>query len=191
MRYINKQTIEPECLAEYKAECKALGVPEPLLYAEFNKTGMLKSILCKEQHNVCCYCQRPVKGFRIEHSYPENGPDKAKSEMMQLEYSNLFASCIDSQGQPKNLQYCDVAKGNKIIREFIKEEKCQTYFHYLLTGEIIPNGRFHTLKEYQESTTLTQDEKDSLHAINILNLNCHTLVEERKTCLNELFALLP
>lgn len=191
MRYIEKQDNEPSCLSEYKAICRESGVKEPLLYKDFNNTGKLRQVLCQEQHNVCCYCQRPVKGFRIEHSYPEHGPDMEKSERLQLDYTNLYASCIDSQGFPKGLQYCDVAKGNDVIREFIKEEKCQTYFRYLSTGEIVPNGRFHTLKEYEESDNLNDDEKDALDAIKVLNLNCITLVEDRKCCLTELIRLLP
>ena len=191
MRYINKQDIEPECLSTYKANCRELGVPEPLLYTGFNKTGELKKILCEEQHNVCCYCQRPVKGFRIEHSYPENGTDKEKSESLQLEYTNLFASCMDSQGFPENLQYCDVAKGNKVIREFIKETHCKSYFRYLSTGEVVPNGSFTTWKEYEEANNLTPDETDALIAIKTLNLNCPTLVSDRKLCLTELLYLLP
>lgn len=190
MRYIKKSDTEPQCLADYKTDCKKAGVPEPLLYKDFNRTGELRSVLCCEQHNVCCYCQRPVKGFRIEHSYPENGPYKAVSEKLQLDYSNLFASCIDSERQPKEFQHCDVSKGNKIIREFIKEAYCQRYFKYLSTGEIVPNGTYNTLKEYNDSTTLTKDEKDALEAITVLNLNCHALVEERKECLYSLLGLL-
>ena len=170
MRYINKKDTEPECLSSYKKTCHELGVQEPLLYADFNETAKLREILSEEQHNVCCYCQRPVKGFRIEHSYPENGPDMEKSKRLQLEYSNLFASCMDSQRLPKHLQYCDVAKGNHIIREFIKEQQCQSYFRYLSTGEIVPNGTFATWKEYVEATDLPQDEVDAINAINILNL---------------------
>ena len=191
MRYIKKQVVEPECLSTYKAYCRELGVPEPLLYSDFNKTGQLKKILCEEQHHVCCYCQRPVKGFRIEHSYPENGPDKEKGESLQLEYTNLFASCMDSQGFAKNLQYCDVAKGNQIIREFIKEKQCQSYFRYLSTGEIVPKGHFTTWQEYEKASYLPQEEKDALIAIKTLNLNCPSLVESRKTCLTELLKLLP
>ncbi len=190
MRYIKKQDTEPACLSEYKEECRNCGVEEPFLYKDFNNTGNLRHVLCLEQHNVCCYCQRPLKGSRIEHSYPEHGPDQQKSEQLQLDYSNLFAACIDSQGNSTNLQYCDVAKGNKVIREFIKEEKCQTYFRYLSTGEIIPNGRFHTLREYEESEELTDDEEDALGAIRVLNLNCKTLVEDRKCCLTELLRIL-
>ena len=191
MRYINKKDTEPECLSSYKKTCHELGVQEPLLYADFNETAKLREFLSEEQHNVCCYCQRPVKGFRIEHSYPENGPDMEKSKRLQLEYSNLFASCMDSQRLPKHLQYCDVAKGNHIIREFIKEQQCQSYFRYLSTGEIVPNGSFATWKEYVEATDLPKDEVDAINAINILNLNCHSLVEARKTCIMELLSLLP
>ena len=191
MRYINKKDTEPECLSSYKKTCHELGVQEPLLYADFKETAKLREILSEEQHNVCCYCQRPVKGFRIEHSYPENGPDMKKSKRLQLEYSNLFASCMDSQRLPKHLQYCDVAKGNHIIREFIKEQQCQSYFRYLSTGEIVPNGTFATWKEYVEATDLPKDEVDAINAINILNLNCHSLVEARKTCIMELLSLLP
>ena len=191
MRYINKQDVEPECLSSYKTKCRELGVAEPLMYRDFNETGKLKKVLCEDQHNVCCYCQRPVKGFRIEHLYPENGSNKNKSERLQLEYSNLFASCMDSQGCPRHLQYCDVAKGNIIIREFIKERHCASFFRYLSTGEVVPNGTFSTLKEYLDAPQLSADEKDALDAIKILNLNCHSLVEARKSCLTELLRLLP
>ncbi len=191
MRYIKKSSVEPDCMREYKAECRRLRVAEPLLYKDFNRSSELKAVLCREQQNVCCYCQRSVKGFRIEHSYPENGPDKSKSVSLQLDYSNLFASCIDSQRRPPELQYCDVAKGNKVIREFIKECNCQHYFRYLSTGEIIPNGRFYTLSEYTAAaSSLPKDEKDALDAIQTLNLNCPTLKEERKQCIDILLTLL-
>lgn len=190
MRYIEKQTSEPECLTEYKDKCRELGVPEPLLYIHFNRTSELKRVLCAEQHNVCCYCQRSVKGYRIEHSYPEKSYDQQKSECLQLDYTNMFAACIDSQGLSPDMQYCDVAKGNTIIREFIKERKCQTFFRYISSGEIIPNGQFYTLKEYEESDLLNQDEKDALDAIKVLNLNCHSLVEDRKSCINGLLELI-
>lgn len=190
MRYIQKSDKEPSCLTEYKSECRELGVPEPLLYSGFNRTSELRNILELEQHHVCCYCQRPVKAFRIEHSYPENGPDADKSKSLQLDYTNLFASCIESQGYPPELQFCDVAKGNEVIREFIKEKDCKNYFRYLSTGEIVPNGAYFTLKEYKEATSLTQDEEDALRAIEVLNLNCPALRDERKKCIDALLSVL-
>lgn len=190
MRYIQKSATEPACLSEYKSECRNLGVPEPLLYKDFNRTGELRKILSIEQHHVCCYCQRPVKAFRIEHSYPERGLDAEKSKSLQLEYTNLFASCIDSLRLPGHLQYCDVSKGNTLIREFIKEAECVKYFRYLSTGEVVPNGSYYTLKEYEEAQDLTTDENDALQAIKVLNLNCITLRDERKKCIDALLSVL-
>ncbi len=191
MRYIEKSDTEPKCLADYKRECAEYGVPKPWLYKDFNRTSELREVLSLEQHNVCCYCQRAVKAFRTEHLYPENGADKKKSEDLQLDYYNVYAACIDSQGRQKSLQCCDVAKGNEIIREFIKEPQCQTHFRYLSTGEIVPNGQFYTLREYEEATSLSEDETDALRAIKVLNLNCSTLREDRKQCIDALLSLLP
>lgn len=84
-----------------------------------------------------------------------------------------------------------MAKGNHIIREFIKEQERKSFFRYLSTGEIVPNGTYTTWKEYVEAEDLSRNETDAVNAINILNLNCHSLVKARKTCLTELLLLLP
>ncbi|WP_301705932.1 hypothetical protein [uncultured Parabacteroides sp.] len=107
-----------------------------------------------------------------------------------MEYSNLFASCIDSSGNAPEDQYCDVAKSNTIIREFIKETSCQSYFRYNSKGEIIPNGQSHVWSDYEKAQTLTEDEKDARHAIRELNLNHHSLVDARKKCLDALLSVL-
>lgn len=115
------------------------------------------------------------------------------SQAKQMDYTNLFACCVDSQGhkkREKHLRYCGEAKGNKIIREFIREEDCQSHFRYLSTGEIVPNGPFYTWKEYEDATDLPQDEKDALQAIETLNLNCPTLKEDRKLCIDALLSVL-
>lgn len=190
MRYIEKASSEPQCLAEYKKECRANNVPQPYLYKDFNRTSELRRILAVEQHDVCCYCQRHCKAYRTEHSYPENGPDANESEELQLEYSNLFASCIDSLGNAPVDQYCDVAKGNTIIREFIKETSCQNYFRYNSNGEIIPNGQYHIWSDYENAQTLTKDEEDARYVIRVLNLNHHSLVDARKCCLDALLSVL-
>ena len=190
MRYIEKRT-PPSCLTEYVAQCDELGVPHPLLYHDFNRTRELRSILSLEQHNVCCYCQREVEGkSRIEHLYPENGPDKEKSESLQLDYYNLFASCIDSMRKAPELQCCDVAKGNALIREFIREVDCTRYFRYTINGEIIPNGVFHTWSDYEKADALPRDVQEAKDCIVILNLNCSTLVEDRKKCIDMLILFL-
>lgn len=190
MRYIEKALSEPPCLAEYKKECKDNKVPKPYLYKDFNRTSELRRILIAEQHDVCCYCQRHCKAYRTEHSYPENGPDVNESVKQQLEYNNLFASCIDSSGNAPYDQYCDVKKGNIIIREFIKETACQGYFRYNSIGEIIPNGRYHVWRDYENASALTENEEDACYAIRVLNLNHYSLVDARKGCLDALLSSL-
>ena len=190
MRYIKKKATPPDCITEYISECNSLGVPHPLLYKDFNRTKELNEVLSSEQHYICCYCQRAVKGFRIEHLYPEKGPDEKKSLELQLNYNNLFASCIDSQGKPQNLQFCDVAKGNSVIREFIKEKKCSSFFRYTLNGEIIPNGFYNTWKEYESLLSEDKDIQDAINCIKTLNLNCTTLIEYRKECIDVLIRFL-
>lgn len=206
MRYIKKQDEIPSIISEWVSDRQNLKLA--VKYEYFDKKKELNDILRGEQHGVCCYCQRSIThygpiynplyskkgGAHNEHLYPENIVGDPVSQAKQMEYTNLFACCVDSQGhkkREKHLRYCGEAKGNKIIREFIKEQKCQTYFRYLSTGEIVPNGSFTTLKAYEEATSLSQDEKDAFEAIKILNLNCHTLVEDRKSCLTELLRLLP
>ena len=191
MRYIVKSDIEPTCLSEYKEALRAMNYPEPFLYNDFNRTSELRNILCCDQHHVCCYCQRAVRGFRIEHLYPENGPDQDLSKALQLDYYNLFASCIDTTCQPKNLQCCDVAKGNQVIKDFIKQPSCSDLFRYNLQGEILPYGDLHSWKEYKECTSLTGTELEAKNAIEILNLNCPTLVNKRKECIDLLYKSLP
>ena len=189
MRFIKKSDSIPECIIEHIEECKKLGIQPPYLYKDFNRTGELREILISEQNSICCYCQRPVAGYRIEHLYPENGPDEALSKSKQLDYYNLYASCIDSQGLPPHLQYCDVAKANKIIRPFIQEENCIEFFRYNIRGEIIPNGSYWTWDEYINNEHDDGDIIDAVDCIKTLNLNCTTLVERRKLCIDNLITI--
>lgn len=190
MRFIKKSDSIPECIIEHIEECKKLGIQPPYLYKDFNHTGELREILISEQNSICCYCQRPVAGYRIEHLYPENGPDEALSKSKQLDYYNLYASCIDSQGLPPHLQYCDVAKANKIIRPFIQEENCIEFFRYNIRGEIIPNGSYWTWDEYINNEHEDGDIIDAVGCIKTLNLNCTTLVEKRRKCIDNLIKIL-
>ena len=189
MRFIQKADSIPNCIIEFIEECKELGLQPPYLYKDFNRTHELRDILISEQNCICCYCQRSVRGYRIEHLYPENGPDENLSKSKQLDYYNLYASCIDSQGRPPHLQYCDVAKANKIIRPFIKQENCIEYFRYNISGEIIPNGSYWTWAEYINNEHEDGNIIDAVDCIKTLNLNCTTLVEKRKLCIDSLITI--
>ena len=105
----------------------------------------------------------------------------------KIYYNNLFACCVDSKGHKKKeqyLQYCGESKGNKVIRAFIREKQCASFFRYTINGEIIPNGEYGTWREYEEDTQLFGDIKDAKESIDVLNLNCPTLVNDRKELIN-------
>lgn len=197
MRYI-KKTAEPDYMTAWKELRKK--AEQPLGYNEFDKKKELNEYLRKEQRHICCYCQQRIEHFQgnkiggahNEHLVPENGPygnfDK------QMDYHNLYACCIDSQGlkkKEKSKRHCGEAKGEKLIRGFIQEEGCNGFFRYNTLGEIIPNGCYDQWKEYLvHKDELTADLKDATETIETLNLNCHSLVEDRKGDLDKLLLLL-
>ncbi len=194
MRFI-KKTVAPQCLIDYVSEQRAASLE--IGYNLFPHKRALNDALRAEQHSICCYCQRTIdhfntpalRGSRNEHLYPENRQDDPKSQELQLEYTNIFACCMDSMGhnkREKHLMYCDVAKGNQLIRGFIQEENCEENFRYNILGEIIPNGDYGTWNDYKDDPTLTGSLLDARNTIAILNLNSPTLVADRKDCVTDL-----
>lgn len=199
MRYIEKQA-EPEFHTRCVTHSQQHG--DAPLYKNYSQKKRLNDFLRTEQHNICCYCQRPIdhfyepskggvgavkeKGSRNEHLYPKN--DHPESIARQVDYHNLFACCVDSMGHKeyeKHLRYCDVAKDNDIIPELIKEQECESYFRYTLEGEIIPNGDFKTWDEYDKYTDALPTKLDEARTcIRVLNLNCVTLKSDRKQCIS-------
>lgn len=193
MRYIKKGQ-EPAFMSQWKAQCRQAG--QLLAYNDFNNKAKLNEILRAEQHHICCYCQQRLSHFQgdkaggshNEHLVPEFGEygdfDK------QMDYSNLYACCIDSRGLKKKeraKRHCGEAKEDKLIRGFIQEKNCSSFFRYNILGEIIPNGEYDSWADYMKhEADLSGDVKDAMEAISVLNLNCHFLKEDRKRDLDAL-----
>lgn len=200
MRYIHKNK-EPQYIQEWKVLRKR-GEQEPI-YNEFDKKAQLNADLRAEQHGVCCYCQRVIDHFQSEpgnpetaahneHLYPQNIDGDERSKQLQMEYSNIFACCVDSRGlkMQSKLRHCGESKGNSIIPDLICRTNCASYFYYSLTGEIIPIEKSQPdWKNYVilPIDTLTKREQDAVKCIKTLNLNCATLVADRKVCIDTLF----
>ena len=161
----------------------------PILYSTFPYKQQLNNVLRAEQHGICCYCQRridhhegnPKHGSHNEHLYPEHG--QPNCEQLQMEYTNIYACCIDSQGHPKrekHLRYCGEAKEDKMIPTLVQDEKCASYFRYNVLGEIIPNGCYDKWEDYTDNeSTLSDKVLDAYQCIKVLNLNCVTLINAR------------
>ena len=184
MRYIQKGE-EPAYMSEWKELRKSCG--QKLVYKEFDQKAQLNKDLRKEQHNICCYCQRVIDHYQMEsgkiataahneHLYPENVKNDPKSEELQMDYGNIFACCVDSRGyskREKHLRHCGESKENQIIPSLIKQPDCADYFHYALTGKI-----------EVDSSLEGKNIEVVARCIDVLNLNCPTLVDDRKICMD-------
>lgn len=149
----------------------------------------LREQLFEEQNGLCCYCMKKITAgnSNIEHFLPQSiFPEN------EVDYYNLYLACRHSHGFAKGKQHCDIAKGNALISKYIghnhvvDNKKCQDFFQYTHDGYILPNKTgFVTLQKfYQDYSSLTLQEKELLGTIEILNLNCESLVNERSKFIN-------
>lgn len=200
MRYIHKNIV-PSYMTEWIDARKDAG--QKIVYDDFDKKKELNKDLRHEQHGLCCYCQRVIDHYQSEHGdkgsgahnehlYPQHIEGDMQSEQLQMDYNNIFACCIESRGcskRQKDKQHCGESKGNKIIPNLICKENCSSYFFYSLSGEIIPAQRRELQWEKYKvlpKTVFTDDENEAFECIQVLNLNCNFLKEERKQCIDAL-----
>lgn len=185
MRYIGKGN-EPQSMREWKQMQQEAGLP--LAYRDFRDKQGLNAVLRFVQHGVCCYCQKCIdhfqqpkeRGAHNEHLIPENGIHGVFAK--QMDYDNLFACCIESQGMERKQTHCGEHKKENVIFPFIQVRDCQNFFRYNSLGEIIPNGKFSKWSDYLDNREeLNGMVKEAVDAIDTLNLNCNALVSDRQT----------
>lgn len=94
------------------------------------------SALLVEQGSVCCYCGRSIglNDSHIEHFRPQD-----RYGALQLDYANLYASCL--RGQQRSMpRHCGHAKDNGFDEaQHIAptDADCEQRFMYTLRGEVI------------------------------------------------------
>lgn len=151
---------------------------------------LLRQQLYEEQRGLCCYCMQKITidSSSIEHFLPES-----IFPQNEVDYFNLFLACRYSDGLSgkERKQYCDKAKGNILISKHInylhydssknKTTKCEDLVKYNELGYILPNRTdLKTLNSYyQNYEILLPEEKVILGSIEVLNLNCESLVNKR------------
>lgn len=147
----------PSCLANYIADQQAIGLHPT--YNDFREKDTLIEYLHKNQKGICCYCNRKlykcnnsssIYSPHIEHLQP-----RSLFPHLELDYSNLYLSCSDSNT-------CGIKKKARLIYHLIKQSDCEMHFDYKQDGEI---------------TGKTELAKD---IILVLNLNYPSLKERRK-----------
>jgi uncharacterized protein (TIGR02646 family) len=95
----------------------------------------LHQALLEEQGWVCCYCGRQVDlaDSHIEHFRPQRDPWRH----LDLEYTNLLASCIREPDPLEHPVHCGHAKGSQFDEASHVSpvsEGCELRFIYLLDG---------------------------------------------------------
>jgi uncharacterized protein (TIGR02646 family) len=195
MRYIHKNiNSEAHKLLEDWNKLRRLA-NQKLVYDDFNKKKDLNDLLIEEQGGICCYCQQKITELKRtkttgdshnEHLLPQSVRDD-----LQTNHGNIFACCCFSIGFSKNLQYCEAAKKENLIYEFIKWIDCNQHFKYNIEGEIMPEGCYHSFKKFEDNEkSLNFKQKKALEAIVILNLNQISLKEERKKDITKLIKII-
>lgn len=143
---------------------------------------LLRHQLFKEQRGLCCYCMRKigVDNSNVEHFLPQSiFPEN------EVDYYNLYLACRHSYKKLKDNQHCDIVKGNELISKYIgflhNNKKCEDLIQYTEDGYILPKKQNYItrIKFYQNYSILTPQEKELLSTIEVLNLNCPSLVNER------------
>lgn len=126
----------------------------------------LRRSLIAEQHHICCYCECLIKDgdFHIEHFRPKSD-DRFKH--LQLEYTNLHASCVKTPNHNVEL-VCGHKKHDAWSPLLVSplDPDCDNHFKYLMNGEI-------KALDSQGETT-----------IDILALDSQLLTEARKKAID-------
>ena len=101
----------------------------------------LRASLKSEQKGLCCYCESKIvsNDFHIEHFKPK---DSTKFPELQLDYSNLHASC-HAEPVGGSDECCGHNKKNEFNNDLISplEANCESHFEYNTIGEIIATDK--------------------------------------------------
>lgn len=199
MRYIEKENITTVFknvnllhLKKY-VNLQLSAQPDPLhpLYSldRVTKQQLIKQLIT-EQKGLCCYCMQQFENsvYHIEHLVPQSA---FKNE--EVNYYNLFLSCGNDKYYKK---HCGQFKKENQIPKLISyfnpksNEKCQDLFKYNIIGEILPIQGEESIKDnYKHYKTLNPNTKSLLGSIEVLNLNCISLVADRRKIADAIFSL--
>jgi len=163
MKYIEKSD-EPQELFEYKQTPGVCfeGMPSEVKIP-------LKIKLVTEQGYLCCYCGKRIEidpSTILEHLKCQNNYAE-----LELCYNNILASCDGGQGDRSGKSkkekkhfpdHCDAKKDDHYLKLTPLDDDCEDRFTYGSDGRI-----------YGEND-------DAQRAIEILGLNCLTIINRRK-----------
>lgn len=139
MKFINKSSIEPSSLSDWKSQDKMYQRSKAtwkrfrtVKGREYKKE--FTEDLINEQGGICCYCEQKlnIDDCHIEHLFPQS---KDVYSDYLFDYQNLLCSCqleIES-GEPR---YCGNSKANNIIPITPLMPECESKFTFTEDGQI-------------------------------------------------------
>ncbi len=164
MKHIIKNA-EPPLFAQWKLAHPGAtyrDLSDPSYPGAKNAKKALKNGLLAEQKMICCYCECRISdaNSHIEHFKPK---DPNQFPNLQLEYSNLLASCIKQPSNSSDL-HCGHKKENFYSVDLVSplETDCSSHFTYKMDGTIDgcdQRGSVTVNKLHLDSTLLNNQRK--------------------------------
>lgn len=138
MKHISK-SVEPMAFAQWKIanpQATYQDLSDRQFPGSIVAKADLKQALIVEQGGLCCYCECCIQSnnSHIEHFKPKGDPLYAD---LQLDYSNLFASCGIRPLRALD-EHCGHKKGCDYTIDLVSplEADCSSHFTYQLDGTI-------------------------------------------------------
>ena len=125
---------EPASLTLWKALANEEWTPSYSVLRNPQKLELHTNLLL-EQGYVCCYCGNKIT---IDSSHIEHFRPQKHSGHLDLEYTNLHASCQGETEEPKPA-HCGHSKGSKFAEQSHispLDDDCESRFRFTLIGEI-------------------------------------------------------
>ena len=173
---------EPTTLTSYRSSIPRDSLEDSNIYDDFpdksregcqnNSIGNLRKQLLEEQGYICCYCMSRIdcNNSKIEHFKPQS-----RFRNLQIDYQNLFVSCMGGEGDRKSHQYCDTKKAEIELRAINLLGNIESSINY---------------KKEAKKIVISSDNSDIDNDIDILNLNVDRLTKNRKETYNNIIAKL-
>jgi uncharacterized protein (TIGR02646 family) len=153
---------EPEFLLHFKRKSC------PQSWVDYNegtiKREIKEYILKNEQNKYCPYCEKAI--YELDECHIEHIKPRDRFPQMFQEYMNLLASCNGKNS-------CGNWKENSYSEDFINPvmDNPEDYFTFdIVSGKIVPKCKLKDDVKYRRAE----------YTIQLLNLNCYTLMEARK-----------
>lgn len=126
--------IEPASFTQWKALANEEWSPSYAVLRNPQKLELHTSLL-QEQGYACCYCGNKIT---VESSHIEHFRPQKHFAHLDLEYTNLYASCQGETEEPKPA-HCGHSKGSKFAEQSHispLDDGCESRFRFTLIGEI-------------------------------------------------------